>query len=166
MSVKTVGIFSKPHAAGAHELVPRLIGWLAEREVAVRLDLETANYAGEPETGFEREFVPEGCDLAIVLGGDGTLLSAARAVSSRGIPVLAVNLGGLGFLTSIPVGDLFPTLERAIIGPHKFASRRRMLTVIHRRSGETLASMRALNDVVIAGTAIARIVDLEAWARR
>jgi NAD+ kinase len=162
-AVKTVGIFSKPHAPAAHELVPRLIGWLTERGIAARLDLETAIYAGEPETGLDREHVPEGCDLAIVLGGDGTLLSAARAVSSRGIPVLAVNLGGLGFLTSISVGDLFPTLERALTGPHKF-SRRRMLTVTHRRDGENLATLRALNDVVIAGSSMARIVDLEAWA--
>jgi len=163
MSVRTVGVFSKPHVPAAHELVPRLIGWLNERGIALRLDGETAVYAGTPETGIARKEVPEGCDLAIVLGGDGTLLSAARAVASRGIPILAVNLGGLGFLTSIPIGDLFPTLERALAGPHKY-SRRRMLTVTHRRGGETLTTLRALNDVVIAGSAIARIVDLEAWA--
>jgi NAD+ kinase len=161
-AVKTVGIFSKPHAPAAYELVPRLIDWLAERSIAVRLDRETAAYAAS-DLGLDRQLVPENCDLAVVLGGDGTLLSAARAVGDRGIPMLAVNLGGLGFLTSISTSDLFPALELALTGPHKF-TRRRMLNVTHIREGRTLAHYRALNDVVIAKSAIARIVDLEAWA--
>jgi len=94
-AVKTVGIFSKPGAEAAHELVPRLIAWLAERGIEVRLDRETAGYAGSAN-GLDRLKVPEGCDLAVVLGGDGTLLSAARAVGDRAIPLLAVNLGGWG----------------------------------------------------------------------
>jgi NAD+ kinase len=107
--------------------------------------------------------VPEGCDLAIVLGGDGTLLSAARAVGSRAIPLLAVNLGGLGFLTSITTEDLFPELERAIGGSMR-VTRRKMLKVSLFRENSVVATYQALNDVVIAKSSIARIVDLEAWA--
>src|SRR5579862_3351153 len=110
-AVSKVGIFAKPHSSRAHRLVPELLGWLRDRNIDVRFDNETARYAGML-VGLDRQHVPEGCDLAIVLGGDGTLLSAARAVGSRAIPLLAVNLGGLGFLTSITVDDLFPELER------------------------------------------------------
>ncbi|HEX4274827.1 MAG TPA: NAD(+)/NADH kinase [Bryobacteraceae bacterium] len=160
--VRKVGIFSKPNSPAASDLVPELLRWLAQRGVDVRLDNETARYAGML-VGLDRLHVPEGCDLAVVLGGDGTLLSAARAVGNRAIPVLAVNLGGLGFLTSIPVKDLFPQLEQALAGSHEI-TRRRMLRVKLVREGGIVAEYHALNDVVIAKSAIARIVDLEAWA--
>jgi NAD+ kinase len=161
-AVRTVGIFSKPNSPPAMELVPELLGWLNRQGIATRLDNETARYAGML-VGLDRAHVPEGCDLAIVLGGDGTLLSAARAVGNRAIPLLAVNLGGLGFLTSIPMEDLFPQLERALTGEQEF-TRRKMLRVSLRREGAVVAEYQALNDVVIAKSAIARIVDLEAWA--
>ncbi len=160
--VRTIGIFSKPHSPMAMELVPELLLWLAKRGIEVRLDSETARYAGML-VGLDRAHVAEGCDLAVVLGGDGTLLSAARAVGHRAIPVLAVNLGGLGFLTSIAVTDLFPQLERALAGSQE-VTRRRMLHVKLLREGAAVAEYQALNDVVIAKSALARIVDLEAWA--
>jgi NAD+ kinase len=162
-AVKTAGIFTKPHAAGAAQLVPELMAWLAARGISVRLDEQTAVYAGPGEAGLPRSEVPLGCDLIIVLGGDGTLLSAARAVGHRGVPLFAVNLGGLGFLTAITVDDLYPELERSLTGNFTL-TRRKMLAVAHLRGKETLAEYQALNDVVVAKTAIARIVDLEAWA--
>jgi NAD+ kinase len=161
-STSTVGIFSKPNAPAAKDLVPRLLAWLADRGITARLDAETACYAGST-AGLDRAEVPEGCGLAIVLGGDGTLLSAARAVGHRAIPLLAVNLGGLGFLTSIPLQDLFPQLERALTGDQE-VTRRRMLRVTLIRHGRAIVEYEALNDIVIAKSAIARIVDLEAWA--
>jgi len=160
--VRKVGIFSKPNSTAAMELVPELLLWLAQRGIETRLDNETAGYAGT-RAGLDRASVPEGCDLAVVLGGDGTLLSAARAVGNRAIPLLAVNLGGLGFLTSIPMKDLFPELERALTGSQE-VMRRKMLRVSLIREGTVVAEYQALNDVVIAKSAIARIVDLEAWA--
>jgi NAD+ kinase len=161
-AVKTVGIFSKPNAPLAVKLVPELLRWLAQHGIEARFDNATARYAGML-IGLERQHVPEGCDLAIVLGGDGTLLSAARAVGSRSIPLLAVNLGGLGFLTSITTEDLFSEIERAIAGSLK-VSRRKMLSVSLVRENSVVASYQALNDVVIAKSSIARIVYLEAWA--
>jgi NAD+ kinase len=161
-AVKTVGIFSKPNAAAATTLVPLLLRWLAERGIAVRFDRETGEYAGSPG-GIDRNDVAEGCDLAVVLGGDGTLLSAARAVGKRAIPLLAVNLGALGFLTSIAIGDLFPQLDSVLAGQQEI-TRRKMLHVKLTRKGRTVAEYEALNDVVIAKSDIARIVDLEAFA--
>jgi NAD+ kinase len=160
--VRTVGIFSKPNSPAAVDLVPELLGWLAQRGIGVRLDNETARYAGML-VGLDRAHVPEGCDLAIVLGGDGTLLSAARAVGDRAIPLLAVNLGGLGFLTSISIQQIFPQLERALAGCQEF-TRRKMLRVSLLREGVVVAQYQALNDAVIAKSAIARTVELEAWA--
>ena len=158
--VRTVGIFAKPNAPLAVRLVPELLQWLSERGVAYRLDVEAARYAGTE--GFDRDDVPEGCDLAIILGGDGTLLSAARAVGRRAIPLLAVNLGGLGFLTTITVDDFFVELDRALRGERRI-SRRKMIRVSLVRNGRVQAEYQALNDVVIAKSTIARIVDLEAW---
>ena len=161
-AVKTVGIFAKPNAPAATRLVPELLAWLAERGVTVRLDDVAAGYA-ESGAGLPRTHVPDGCDLAIVLGGDGTLLSAARAVAGRAIPVLAVNLGGLGFLTAIPVSELFPELERALTGVHRL-THRHLLHVAVLRGESVVAEYEALNDVVIAKSSIARIVDLDVWA--
>jgi NAD+ kinase len=161
-AVKTVGIFAKPNAPAAIRMVPELLSWLDEHGIAARLDDVSAAYAGSTQ-GLPRPQVPDGCELAIVLGGDGTLLSAARAVAGRAIPILAVNLGGLGFLTAIPVSDLFPELERALTGIHRL-TRRRLLHVSVLRGDSAVAQYEALNDVVIAKSSIARIVDLDVWA--
>lgn len=161
LTVKTAGIFAKPNSARAHTLVPELLAWLGQRGIEARLDQDAARYAGML-IGLDRQHVPDGCDLAIVLGGDGTLLSAARAVGNRAIPILAVNLGGLGFLTAIPTEELFPELERTLAGAHR-VSRRKMLRAALKRKDSLVAEYQALNDVVIAKSSIARIVDLEAW---
>ncbi len=161
-SVKTVGIFSKPNSTRALRLVPELLAWLADHSIEARFDTETAHYAGML-VGLDRQLVPEGTELAIVLGGDGTVLSAARAIGNRAIPILAVNLGGLGFLTSVTLEDLFPQLELAIAGGLHI-TRRKMLRVSLLRQGNLVAEYQALNDVVIAKSSIARIVDLEVCA--
>jgi Predicted sugar kinase len=97
----------------------------------------------------------------IVLGGDGTLLSAVRAVAGREIPLFAVNLGGLGFLTAITVDALFPELERAFRGEHRIGARR-MLRCEVRRGGRTVSTYDALNDAVLTKASLARMIDLEA----
>jgi len=162
MRVRTVGIFAKPNSPPAGKIVPELLKWLEARAIEARLDHDAAQYAGML-VGLDRAHLAEGCDLGVVLGGDGTLLSAARAVRGHGVPLLAVNLGGLGFLTSIAMEDLFPELERALCGEHEY-TRRKMLRVTLVREGARVAEYYALNDVVIGKSAIARIVDLEAWA--
>ncbi len=155
--VVTVGIIAKPDVRQTEALLPALLDWLAARDVSVRLDRDAAGYLGRE--GLDREHVPDDCQLVIVLGGDGTLLSAARAISGRDIPLFAVNLGGLGFLTAISVEELFPELERALRNEHRIA-RRRMLACEVQRDGEIVASYDALNDVVITKGQIARMIDL------
>jgi NAD+ kinase len=162
--IKTAGIFSKPKVPIAVELVPTVVQWLRERGVAIRSDHDTAAYLGEAD-GLERGAVPEGSDIVIVMGGDGTLLSAARAIGGREIPLFAVNLGGLGFLTAITKEELFPELERALRGEHRIG-KRKLLRVDVLREGRKAAHYEALNDVVITKSSIARMIDLEAWVDR
>jgi NAD+ kinase len=159
--IRTVGIFSKPDAPAAFELVPKLIAWLGERGIRVRCDEETAIYSGGCET-HPRPEVPEGCDLVIVLGGDGTLLSAARAIGGREIPLFPVNLGGLGFLTAITLDEVFPELERAFRGEHR-VGKRKMVEAELVRGDRTVAHYEALNDAVITKASLARMIDLDAY---
>jgi NAD+ kinase len=157
--VKTVGIVSKPDVREGVRIVPQLLEWLEARRVACRLDPPSAHYAGRPQS-LTRDEVPEGCDLVIVLGGDGTLLSAARAIAGRETPLFAVNLGGLGFLTAITVDELYPELERALRNEHRVARRRMLACEMHR--GERVVSRyEALNDVVITKAHLARMIDLD-----
>jgi NAD+ kinase len=158
--IKTVGIISKPNSPTAERIVPALIQWLRKRSIATRLDRETAAYTGD--AGLPREDVPESCDLIIVLGGDGTLLSAARAIGRREMPLFAVNVGGLGFLTAITVDELYPELERALRGEHRVAKSKLMTTEIV-RNNVVISSYEALNDSVLAKTDLARMIDLDAF---
>ena len=105
--------------------------------------------------------MPTAPQLVIVLGGDGTLLSAARAVGGRDIPIFAVNLGGLGFLTAITVDEIYPQLERALHGDFTHRTAAACCTAELWRDGKLMASYRGLNDMVLAKAEIARMIDLE-----
>jgi NAD+ kinase len=157
--IKTVGIISKPGVAAAAALVPKLIEWLTARGIKTQCDRETAGYAGSGE-GLPREQVPEGAELVIVLGGDGTLLSAARSIGDRQVPLFPVNLGGLGFLTAITIDEVYPELERAFRGEHRIG-KRKLLEAQLIRSERQVGHYEALNDVVITKSSIARMIDLD-----
>ena len=159
MQIKTVGIISKPKIAQAADIVCGLLSWLDERGIGYRCDEQTAQYAG-CATCFAREALVEGTDLVIVLGGDGTLLSAARAVAGLNIPLFAVNLGHLGFLTATRVEELYAELERVTLGEQEIDCRR-MIDCDVRREGKVIGSYSALNDVVITKTDLARMIDLD-----
>jgi NAD+ kinase len=157
----TVAIISKPKIAKAAEIVCQLLAWLSEKGIRYRCDEQTAEYAGE-EIFFSREELPNGADLVIVMGGDGTLLSAARVIAGRDIPLLAVNLGHLGFLTSITVDELYSELERALRGEARIG-RRRLLDCELVRDNKIIARYAALNDVVITKSMLARMIDLDTF---
>ncbi len=98
--------------------------------------------------------------LVIVLGGDGTFLGAARLIKNGNVPILGVNLGGLGFLTAFGLNELYPVLEKILSGAFE-TEQRMMLTSTIIRKDKILAEYSVLNDVVITKVAIARIIDLE-----
>lgn len=155
-----VGIVAKPDAPRAQGVILQLLPWLAERGHSVVLEKETADLvpaavtasAGKPE-------LPGQVDLLIVLGGDGTLLSMARAVGDLGVPLLGVNLGGLGFLTATTLDEMLPALEAYLEG--RMAIEERMLLSARVvRNGQSVCEYAALNDVVITKSAMSRIIDL------
>ncbi len=150
-------IISKPQKPEVATLLPELIEWLRQHDYEALLDTDSAAYlnvVGKDRTLLPRDY-PE---LVIVLGGDGTLLSAARAFAHTHIPILAVNLGSLGFLTEIPLSDLYPTLDNWCHGIADIDSRT-MMNARLMRDGKVRREWDALNDVVVAKGTIARMAD-------
>jgi NAD+ kinase len=159
-AVQAVGIISRPRRRDISAVAPGLIAWLEGRGVNVFCDSETAECISSACNVKAREEIPALSDLLIVLGGDGTLLAAARLLGERQVPILPVNLGGLGFLTSVTLEDLYPVLERAIKGQARY-SERVLLESRVMRKGKPFHCARALNDAVLNKAALARIIDLE-----
>jgi NAD+ kinase len=162
---KTVAIISKPGRPELSEVLPKLEKWLEERGYAVVMDRESAGYFHGSEVMARAELGSRSPGVALVLGGDGTLLSAARAVSSAGTLILGVNLGTLGFLTELPLVDLYPALE-AIEQGHYVVDLRSMLSCSLVRNGKSVATLEALNDVVVSKSAIARLNHFELYVDR
>ena len=158
--MRRIGIVAKPNKPEAEPVLRNLITWLRDRGCEVVPDQEAATICPEAGPGLPRAEVVARADLLVVLGGDGTILSVARLIGSREVPILGVNLGGLGFLTEITLDELFPTLE-AVLRDQFAVSRRLTLSARVLRDGEVIASYEALNDAVLTKTALSRIVDLE-----
>ncbi len=154
-----VGIIAKPKKP-ADQVVKELVSWLKEKNIEAILDEDTAILAGL-ESQYKKSDIPEISDFIVVLGGDGTLLSVARLVYRNDVPILAVNLGSLGFLTEITLDELYPMLEKVIEGEYT-TDERTMLEAFIYRHGEKIAEYRVLNDVVIHKGTLARIIQLEA----
>jgi NAD+ kinase len=158
--VKRVGIVAKPDAPRAPEVVVRLVDWLGERGLAVTLEKETSGIVPALRaTTAHRAELPSLVDLLIVLGGDGTLLSVARTVGDLGIPILGVNLGGLGFMTATTLDEMLPSLETMLEGRMVIEDRLMLLARVI-RNGVALCEHMALNDMVITKSAMSRIISL------
>ena len=153
---KTVAIVSKPDRPELSKVLPVLEKWLQERNYSVVTDRESAAYFSASSVIARSELAARSPYLALVLGGDGTLLSAARAVAKAGTLILGVNLGTLGFLTELPLADLYPALEVIAKGEYVVETRS-MLDCSLVRDGDVVAVHQALNDVVVSKSAIARL---------
>ena len=159
--IKTVGIISRPRREDVARVVPPLVNWLQAHGAEVICDSETGDCI-QPLAAQtrKREEIPGCIDLLIVLGGDGTLLSAARLTADCRVPILAVNLGGLGFLTTVPQDEIYSILEELFSGQHHI-SERVMLDAEIIRAGAVIRRQIALNDAVLNKAALARIMDVE-----
>jgi NAD+ kinase len=156
----TVGILSRPRRDQLSVVVPPLLKWFQERGVKAVLDEETAAALPAGSKGQSRSLVADASQLLLVLGGDGTMLAAARLAAPRQIPILPINMGSLGFLTSFTLDELYPALEETLAG-HTSVSQRVMLQAELVRAGSVIESQCALNDVVIHKGALARMIQLE-----
>jgi len=158
--VTRVGLVAKPDAAQAQLVILRLLEWFGSRGLTVVLEKETAGLVPSASVAAaSKNDLPGQVDLLIILGGDGTLLSMARAVGDLGVPILGVNLGGLGFLTATTLDEMLPALERLLAGGMEIEERM-MLSAVLRRGGQVVGEYIALNDVVITKSAMSRIIDL------
>ncbi len=159
--MKRIGIIAKPHKPEARAVLAELLPWLEARGVEAVLDEETAELAGR-SGGQPKPDLPGLVDLLLVLGGDGTLLSVARLVGTRDVPILGVNLGGLGFLTEVTLEEIYPTLDAVLQGSYEVTHRILLTATVHRQ-GERIAEYVALNDAVINKGVLARMIELETY---
>lgn len=155
--IERVGFVIKPHAPDIEKILDELIKYFKERKIEYLLEDEAARKLKE-KTGISREKLPDKVDLIIVLGGDGTLLSIAHLAAQKDVPVLGVNLGSLGFLTEVPLDEMYLTLDSFLGGEEKIISPRRMLEASFKGR-----IYYCLNDVVINKGALARMIQCAIW---
>lgn len=159
MSQTSVGIIYKHNHEPARLEAEKLGKWFRKRGTEVFLEEMEAEGSLE-KCNLQSLIIPKSVNLVVVLGGDGTLLGAARKIGRFGVPILGVNLGGLGFLTEIPLDRLYPVLEILNDGRLE-AETRSMLETKVLRKGKEIVRFQVLNDVVINKRTLARIIDLD-----
>jgi NAD+ kinase len=163
--MKRIGIIAKQNKPEAVTITGRLVEWLQPKGIEVYIEEGIGRYINPNLTrpflnAVKKEEIPFHAEMIIVLGGDGTLLSVARLVGSHEVPILGVNLGGLGFLTEITLEELYRVLERVIRGDFT-TDERVVLNVAVIRREERMTEFTVLNDAVINKGALARIIDIE-----
>ncbi len=156
-----IGIIAKKNKPEAVAIARHLVEWLQPKKIEVYIEEEIGKLLSPTLwKPIQREAIPTDMEMIVVLGGDGTLLSVARQVWNKNIPILGVNLGGLGFLTEITLDELYPVLEKVLQDDFEINERDVLNAEVIRR-GERIAEFIVLNDAVINKGALARIIDLE-----
>ncbi|HEV2398845.1 MAG TPA: NAD(+)/NADH kinase [Candidatus Sulfotelmatobacter sp.] len=155
-SKKTAALISRPDRPEVKEIVPGLLEWLTDHGYTVVTDVETSRFCPNLESIPRAEMGARQLDLVIVLGGDGTLLSAARATAAIDVPLLGVNLGSLGFLTEVPPQALYTMLDAIAAGRASVESRSLMQCELI-RNNEVCGSYLVFNDAVVNKTTLARL---------
>ncbi len=162
--MRTVAIFSKPNHPQVAHVAPELVAWLRQRGYKTLLDDPTARAMATVGASFEEDAVCDWAglrpDLAIVLGGDGTLLRVARLLRDAQVPLLGVNLGTLGFLAEVAIPQLYANLE-GIFSRCCLYDIRTVLAAEIYRGGQMVAQFDALNDAVVSKGTLARIIAFE-----
>lgn len=158
--MKRIGIICKRGKLEAIEILKEFLPYLKNKNLDILIDSEIAHYLGEE--GIEKTKMPSMVDLIIVFGGDGTMLSVARLIGSMNVPILGINLGGLGFITEINRDEIYEATEQVLAGRYSIEERI-MLSALVFRQGEKIADFLVLNDVVINKGTLARIIDLDTF---
>jgi NAD+ kinase len=160
--IRRIGLILKRHDPHVRDVVTELIPWLQARGVEVFLDQETASQFPLSNSVAAAEELATSVDVVAVFGGDGTFLAASRLVGNRGIPLLGINLGSLGFLTEVKIEEIHAAFERLLTGRYRLEERVLSNVTVLRQKNH-LAHYLALNDAVINKGALARIIELEVW---
>ncbi|HSK62419.1 MAG TPA: NAD(+)/NADH kinase [Pyrinomonadaceae bacterium] len=165
--IKRVGIVLKPHQPQALKTICDLTLWLGQRGIELAGGPEIERERSQHETGcavveVEAEKLASVVDLMLVLGGDGTMIATARLIGDEEVPVLGVNYGGLGYLTEFRIEELYDALEMILAGNYRL-DKRVMLAVELQSVEGSIIRNRVLNDVVINKSALARIIEIEAY---
>ena len=156
---KTVAVVGKPDAASLPDLLDLLSGLLRERGVKIVMDPLTAQASRtKPDAVLDMEALPSRADLAVVVGGDGTLIASARLMAEQGVPLVGVNVGRLGFLTDIPADGVVPAMTAVLDGDF-VPEQRLLLSGSVRRGGKTLMTALAMNDVVVSRGAVGSMIE-------
>jgi NAD+ kinase len=166
-SIKRIGIVLKPNQPDALKTMCELTLWLAKRGIVVVGGPELERERIEQQTGcvleqVEPEKIAASVDLILVLGGDGTMIATNRLMGDAEVPVLGVNYGGLGYLAEFRIEEVYEALESILAGKYRL-DQRVMLSVELVRGDESVTRNRVLNDVVINKSALARIIEIEAY---
>ena len=156
--MRPVAIISKPQKEELFQLLPDLVHWMKAHELDPILDPVSGTYTQQARIVPRHEMPAANPELVIVLGGDGTLLSAARVFAKTETPIVSVNLGSLGFLTEVRLADVYSTLEGWCNNCFTTDSRSMLHSELW-RDGDLFSEHEALNDVVVAKGAIARMGD-------
>jgi NAD+ kinase len=157
---QTIGIISRPRRSNLAVVVPPLLKWLEAHGIQTLLDEETASCLPNGSKGQNRTRVADASQLLLVLGGDGTMLAAAHLAAPRGIPILPINMGSLGFLTSFTLQELHPALDDTLEGRFSLSERVMIRAELH-RAGKVIDDQQVLNEVVINKGALARMIEVE-----
>ena len=155
------GIVAKPHRTDFAQHLREVFGWLVDRGCQTLVDAEVVeNYGLKEIPATPRQELTRRSDVMVVFGGDGTMLSVVRSIGGLPTPILGVNMGTLGFLTSVKLEELYPALEKVLNKDYKVDRRGLLKTEVH-SSGKPPQVFHALNDVVINKGALARIISME-----
>jgi len=157
--IRSLGIVIKPQPPRATAILRRLTQWLRRNRIDHDFDPQTAALLRRAGPGVDRATLAARHDAIVVIGGDGTLLAVAREIGSSRTPILGVNMGSLGFLTEVPLDEMLPALDGVLAGRYRIELRNRLQVEIH-RGRRVVARHDALNDVVVAKSALARILDI------
>jgi NAD+ kinase len=156
-----IGLIGKTEDSHVSTTLRTLIAYLEQRKTEILLDGDLAGILPDtPHAIVDRETLAKTCDLAIVVGGDGTLLNAARSLAESGIAVLGVNLGRLGFLVDVSPEDMHGQLDKILDGNFS-EEQRTLLHMTVTRNGKVLSESSALNDVIVHKKDIARMIELD-----
>jgi NAD+ kinase len=162
---QTVGIIGKKRDARVAPTLARLAALLRKLDCTVLVEAHSADHVNDPACHYASvEEIGERCNLVVVVGGDGTLLAAARALARTGVPILGINQGRLGFMVDVNPDEMEATLAQ-IFGGHYVREERLLLTArILRGDGQTSdGPFLAINDVVIRNQAAVRMLDFSTW---